>query len=103
MNDWRTILKVRTPSPQNTQNTQNAGSRGHFEDFEDIEHKELVRPLLHGDRITWEGADLTARYGLVDFVHTDGAGVVWAFVTLRDGDCKGWAAVNSKYAKKVDP
>jgi hypothetical protein len=62
-----------------------------------------VDPLssIHpGSFITWEGSDLTVRHGIVDFLHTETVGLVWAFVTLADG---GWAAVNAKYAKRIDP
>jgi hypothetical protein len=96
MNDWRTILKA-PPPPQNPQNPQNGGTKGVFEDIEDIEYRKSVRPLSPHDLMTWEGADLTGRHGSVEFVHTDAAGLVWAFVTLPDG---GWAAVNTKYAKE---
>ena len=56
----------------------------------------LPRP---GALITWEGADLTIRQGIVNFLHTDADGSVWAFVTMLSG---GWAAVNSKYMLKID-
>ena len=51
-------------------------------------------PLLHpGTQITWEGADLTLRHGIVDFLHTEADGSQWAFCTTADG----WAAVNTKF------
>jgi hypothetical protein len=52
-------------------------------------------PTVHsGVTIEWEGADMTVRQGVVDFLHTDTNGLTWAFVTLG----KGWAAVNLKFA-----
>ena len=56
-----------------------------------------VRPVIQAGRtIIWPGADLSVRHGVVNFVHLDPDGFVWAFVTLPDGL---WAAVNMKYAK----
>ena len=98
MIDWRTILKAPTP-PQNTQNPQKESNGRVFEDIADIAYRKSVTPISQGDRITWEGPDLTARHGFVDFLHADGAGVVWAFVTLPHG---GWAAVNTKYVERID-
>jgi hypothetical protein len=60
----------------------------------------LSTSLYPGSVITWKGADLTVRQGIVDFLHPDADGLVWVFVTMPDG---GWAAVNSKYVEKVDP
>ena len=51
-----------------------------------------------GARITWEGADLTLRHGMVDFLHTDTDGLTWVFVTWPDG----WSAVNMKQIRKVE-
>jgi hypothetical protein len=50
---------------------------------------------LHpGSRITWQGADGKPRGpAVVDFLHADPDGTVWAFVTLPDG----WTAVNAKH------
>ena len=49
-----------------------------------------------GDSVSWQGADTKQRGpAMVDFLHTDSDGTIWAFVTLPDG----WAAVNLKYAK----
>lgn len=50
-----------------------------------------------GSRITWEGADLTVRHGVVDFLHTDADGTVWAFVNMAD-EC--WAAVKAAAARR---
>lgn len=56
-----------------------------------------IRP---GAVMTWEGPDGKRRGpAVVDFVHTDQDGSCWLFVTLLDG---GWAAVNSRYAQKID-
>lgn len=52
-------------------------------------------PLVAGDRIEWERADLTVQHGVVDFLHIDDTGNQWAFVTLG----KRWAVVNMKFAK----
>lgn len=46
-----------------------------------------VRP---GDRITWQGADRTDRSGVVDCLHPDADGTLWAFCATPDG----WCAVN---------
>jgi hypothetical protein len=52
-----------------------------------------------GNRITWQGADGKDRSGVVDFLHTDADGTLWAFCTCPDG---GWVAVNTKYATKKE-
>ena len=46
-----------------------------------------------GSIISWEGEDTSTRTGVVDFIHADADGLVWVFVTTKDG----WAAVNAKY------
>jgi hypothetical protein len=48
-----------------------------------------------GDRIEWERAG-TAQQGLVDFLHCDADGTMWAFCTVAGGS---WTAVNMKFAK----
>jgi hypothetical protein len=53
-----------------------------------------------GARITWQRADLSIQYGVVDFLHPDGDGTVWAFCTRPDG---GWTAVNTKQCTKSAP
>ncbi|MEO7863738.1 MAG: hypothetical protein ABIU05_25560 [Nitrospirales bacterium] len=47
-----------------------------------------------GSSITWLSAT-GPQVGVVDFVHTDNTGTVWAFVTMAD---ESWAAVNMKFA-----
>jgi hypothetical protein len=52
--------------------------------------------FAHGSKITWEGPDGQQRGpAIVDFLHTDPDGSVWAFVTLGEG----WAAVNLIYVR----
>jgi len=58
-----------------------------------------VNEIRLGSIITWKAADLTVRRGLVDFLHTDADGTVWAFCTGPDGI---WAAVNTKYLTAND-
>ena len=56
-------------------------------------------PGIHpGARITWEGADLTLRHGVVEFLHTDADGSQWAFCTTADG----WAAVNVIFLRRKE-
>jgi len=50
-----------------------------------------------GDHITWERSD-GKHQGVVDFLHVDSDGARWAFVTIGES----WAAVNCKYAARVD-
>jgi hypothetical protein len=50
--------------------------------------------IAPGCTITWQGADTKDRSGVVDFLHPDADGTLWAFCTRPDG---GWAAVNTKY------
>ena len=57
-----------------------------------------LTPLHPGARITWEGADLTRRHGLVEFLHSDADGTTWAFSTLKTG----WCAVNTRFITEVD-
>ena len=49
-----------------------------------------------GDTISWTRADGSHPAGVVDDLHTDPAGVVWAFITLPGGL---WTAVNLKFAR----
>ena len=49
-------------------------------------------------RVTWEGADLTLRHGVVEFLHTDADGSQWAFCTTADG----WAAVNVIFLRRKE-
>ena len=56
----------------------------------------LVRP---GVTIEWQGADLTMRQGLVDFLHVNAYGTTWAFYSLPDGI---WGVVNTKYVALVN-
>ena len=56
-------------------------------------------PVGPGRVITWQGADLTLRQGIVDFLHTDTDGRRWAFVTFPGG----WSAVNIKYVVSIEP
>lgn len=58
-----------------------------------VEPLSTVQP---GDLMTWQRANgLQSGPAMVDFLHSDQTGTVWAFVTLSDGS---WAAVNLKYA-----
>lgn len=50
--------------------------------------------LTPGALITWLGNDVPA---VLDCLHTEPDGTVWAFVILPDG----WAAVNTKYVTAV--
>jgi hypothetical protein len=60
-----------------------------------VRRVDQVLAIHIGDSITWRGADDTIRGpAVVDFLHVDCEGTVWAFVTLPDG----WAAVNTKVA-----
>jgi hypothetical protein len=52
-----------------------------------------IPTIQPGDRITWQGADLTLRHGVVDGLHTDAKGIVLAFCTCPDGR---WAVVDTK-------
>lgn len=52
-----------------------------------------------GSFITWERADLTVCHGLVDFLHTDSDGTIWAFITLSGGN---WAALNTKFVTSTE-
>jgi hypothetical protein len=54
-----------------------------------------IRP---GDLIQWQRAG-GEQIGMVDFLHLDTDGIVWAFVSIGEA----WAAVNLKFAKKVHP
>lgn len=56
--------------------------------------------ITPGCLITWQGADLTVRQGVVDFVHTEPNGTVWAFYVLPDGT---WGAVNMSSLTKSEP
>ncbi len=51
-----------------------------------------------GARISWTRTDGSHHSGVVDDLHTDPTGTVWAFVTISDGT---WAAVNVKFARVV--
>lgn len=44
-----------------------------------------------GARITWQRGDRTAQSGVIDDLHTDPDGTVWAFITLPG---ESWTAVN---------
>jgi sugar lactone lactonase YvrE len=44
----------------------------------------------------WERADLSIQRGLVDAVHVDANGQVWAFVTIGGES----SAVNCKFARR---
>ena len=59
-----------------------------------------IPALQPGDRIERERADLTVQHGVVDSLHTDADGRVWAFCTLPDGR---WTALNVKYIRKIEP
>jgi hypothetical protein len=61
----------------------------------DIEEMKLTWALAPGDRIEWQRAG-TAQQGLVDFLHCDADGTMWAFCTVPGGS---WTAVNMKFAK----
>jgi hypothetical protein len=52
-----------------------------------------------GCRITWQGADGEDRSGVVDFLHTDADGTLWAFCICPGGT---WAAVNRNYLTTSD-
>ena len=52
-----------------------------------------------GSTVTWQGADLTLRRGIVDFLHTDTDGTKWVFVTFPGG----WSAVNIKHVVSIEP
>jgi hypothetical protein len=56
-------------------------------------------PLHLGTRITWQGADLTHRHGIVEFLHRDTDGTEWAFCLLPDG--RG-TALNVKQIQNVE-
>ena len=43
--------------------------------------------ITPGCRIIWQGADGMERSGVIDFLHTDADGMVWAFCTLPTGWC----------------
>lgn len=61
-----------------------------------------VEPLPPGFNqiVQWESADGMVRRGVVDFLHTDADGSVWAFCTWPDGV---WCAVNTKHCTKSEP
>lgn len=55
-----------------------------------------------GDSISWTRDDGTAHKGSIDCLHTDDAGVRWAFLSIGPT----WAAVNLRVAanvKKIGP
>ena len=53
----------------------------------------LVTPTIAvGSQITWQRAG-KAQQGVVDYLHTDADGTMWAFATTGET----WAAVNMKY------
>jgi hypothetical protein len=54
------------------------------------------KPLVPGVLITWLGNDVPA---ILDCLHREPDGSVWAFVTLLDG----WAAINAKFVTVVRP
>lgn len=72
---------------------------GSFDHIEDIEERKTTRALTPGDRVTWQGADRPHRTGVVEFLHTDTDGTVWAFCACPDGR---WAAVNTKYLTPIE-
>jgi hypothetical protein len=51
-----------------------------------------------GCRITLQGADWEDKSGIVDFLHTDADGTLWAFCTCPDS---GWAVVNTKFVRAM--
>ncbi len=55
----------------------------------------VSQTIVAGSQITWQRAGQMQR-GLVDFIHVDGTGTRWAFVTLPGGS---WAATNGKFVK----
>jgi hypothetical protein len=58
-----------------------------------------ITPVMHhGDRISWTRGDLTVQHGVVDFLHTDPDGTVWAFCSVADS----WVIVNTKFVTMVE-
>src|SRR5262245_14233184 len=51
-----------------------------------------------GACITWTRADGSIQTGFVDFLHTDPDDIVWAFVTMPNGE---WAAVNLRHLQVI--
>jgi hypothetical protein len=64
-----------------------------------IEHDPATKDgtIQAGATITWTKAGVV-QTGVVDFMHIDEVGAVWAFVTLPDGR---WAAINTKVATVI--
>ena len=46
--------------------------------------------------IKWQRVDGSTHSGVVDFIHTDGDGTRWAFVTIGET----WAVVNMKFVTR---
>jgi hypothetical protein len=63
------------------------------------QHQALAQiPTIQaGDRIEWQRAG-TAQQGLVDFLHCDADGRMWAFCTGLGGS---WTWVNCKFVRAV--
>ena len=58
-----------------------------------VESQPASRSLQIGECVSWEvPPPQKIQRGVVDFLHTDADGTVWAFCTTKEG----WAAVNSK-------
>lgn len=62
---------------------------------ETLKRQPTLAPILTAqpsDRITWIRAG-SVQHGTVDFVHIDGDGIAWAFVTLGNS----WTTINMKF------
>ena len=55
-------------------------------------------PYGPGVKVGWTRADGTHHTGVIEYLHTDPTGVVWAFVTLP---CETWTAVSLTHVRTV--
>ncbi|HKC93298.1 MAG TPA: hypothetical protein VKB81_04670 [Nitrospira sp.] len=89
-------LLARKPTAPHQERTDPANSPSHVSGLPS--EKAMEGSLEPGDRITWQGADGKPRGpAIVEFIHTDIEGRVWAFYSLPDG---GSGAVNTKYPSR---
>jgi hypothetical protein len=60
----------------------------------------VITPTIQpGDRIEWQRADCSIQKGVVDLMHVDADGHIWAFVNIG----ASWAVVNTKFVTVIPP